>query len=171
MAARNRHPAALLPAPLRPEPRREEAALHLHQRRPRLRPAQPAARCEITARPDHGSRPGASPREEEVRSHPSTGSGQGGQTEEEKLCRKRAQRTQGSPGSRVCENAAPAGRAPQQEEIHHQDTKAPRVCRFLRLVSWWLILRRSAGPARRFAACYAGAAFLCCRRDEKNKQA
>jgi hypothetical protein len=30
---------------------------------------------------------------------------------------------------------------------------------------------RSAGPARRFAACQAGAAFLCCRRDEKNKVA
>jgi hypothetical protein len=36
---------------------------------------------------------------------------------------------------------------------------------------WFGFCRRSAGPARRFAACHAGAAFLCCRRDEKNKAA
>jgi hypothetical protein len=90
---------------------------------------------------------------------------------------KRAQRAQGSLCSRVRQNAVPPRRAPQQEEIHHQDTKAPRGCRFLRLVSWCLggsfsaaaLAQRAVLPlVRRARPSYAAAAMRKIRQHNDN---
>jgi len=126
---------------------------------------------------------------------PSGGARRAGQPDAGKLCRKRAQRTQGSLRSRVRQNVASARRTQPLERSHHtlrlrsvqggpEESRGSRRFEFIlstSVSSSYLrdlpalsivegcvgFLRRSAGPARRFAACYAGAAFLCCRRDER----
>jgi len=81
-----------------------------------------------------------------------------------------AQRTPGSTGSPQANTPRPAAhrcrkRFTTKTRRHQGGAVASALC----LSGLVVLYRRSAGPARRFAACQVGATFLCCRRDEKNK--